>query len=796
MTVADGDTLALIMPVRAECCSDTGSACSSSVSLVPPAPINTYQPGVATSLLYSGAQFRGYQKSKGNAYDVEVVLQHVTVEDSYLCGYLKIKGLTEEYPTLTTFFAGEIISRKRPFLTRKWDADEDVDRKHWGKFQPFYKYAKSFNSDDFDYDALDNSDYVFMRWKEQFLVPDHTIKDISGASFAGFYYICFQKSTATIEGYYYHRSSEWYQSLNLNHVQEHSMPIYEFRICFPVSISATVSHTWERQRAPSCISVKNLCDVPAAHLGAIMEAQRFPLSVRLIGVMHKEKSKMYMTSVLWSDQSDVVVYRTFQEFKKLHKQMKKAFPTTSKLKKSERVIPKFKDRKMKRGGKRKGPTKSLVRLKFLQKYCDELLSCDMRVTQSADLIQFFHPKDQDLQPEFAKNSIMVMPSEDEIRGDAGQGGNVTQPFVTETYTCVAPYETKDTKNKPFKVALDEKVDVLIKDKAGWWLVENEDKQMAWFPAPYLEKLYDDDDEGDEDDIDGTTGRGMLYTAVKNYKATKDDEITVSIGAVVEVLQKSDNGWWLIRYNGKAGYIPTMYLQPYKYPHIHMTSHHQDRRSSYQLSVPSSTLEQSHQLSRSQGNLLQLPPVRSSSPRPLQPDSKQRSHSLNILSERPPAPPAQSTPATSASTTATPAKHSPPPTIKVEMEGGEENDSSLRAESVGSFESSSSSDFSFSDDLMSSSASLSLNLSHSANDEQLRLSRTPPPMVSNRLSPTSGLEGKMIPSVSDPSLYKGPTTPKVPPRPQAQEILTRCSTVTRKNAARGGASPTQTEILSR
>lgn len=46
--------------------------------------------------------------------------------------------------------------------------------------------------------------------QEHFLVPDHTIKDISGASFAGFYYICFQKTTATIEGYYYHRSSEWY----------------------------------------------------------------------------------------------------------------------------------------------------------------------------------------------------------------------------------------------------------------------------------------------------------------------------------------------------------------------------------------------------------------------------------------------------------------------------------------------------------------------------------------------------------------------------------------------------------
>ncbi len=53
------------------------------------------------------------------------------MEKAYLCGYLKISGLTEEFPTLTTFFDGEIISKKHPFLTRKWDADEDVDRKHW-----------------------------------------------------------------------------------------------------------------------------------------------------------------------------------------------------------------------------------------------------------------------------------------------------------------------------------------------------------------------------------------------------------------------------------------------------------------------------------------------------------------------------------------------------------------------------------------------------------------------------------------------------------------------------------------
>ena len=96
------------------------------------------------------------------------------------------------------------------------------------KFLAFYQYAKTFNSDTFDYEELNRTDYVFMRWKEHFLVPDHTIKvwthlrikwhrtktatlqDINGASFAGFYYICFQKSSSTVEGYYFHRNSEWW----------------------------------------------------------------------------------------------------------------------------------------------------------------------------------------------------------------------------------------------------------------------------------------------------------------------------------------------------------------------------------------------------------------------------------------------------------------------------------------------------------------------------------------------------------------------------------------------------------
>nr|XP_057905015.1 uncharacterized protein LOC131103094 isoform X2 [Doryrhamphus excisus] len=609
MTITDGDTLPLVMPVRTERCYTSDAAYTSPASLTPPAPINGQQPGVTTSLLYSGSQFRGYQKSKGNSYDVDVVLQHVTPEDSYLCGYLKIRGLTEEYPTLTTFFAGEIISRKRPFLTRKWDADEDVDRKHWGKFQPFYKFAKSFNSDDFDYEALEHSDYVFMRWKEQFLVPDHTIKDISGASFAGFYYICFQKSTATIEGYYYHRSSEWYQSLNLNHIQEHSMPIYEFRC-----------------------------------------------------------------------------------------------------------------------------------------------------------------------------------------------GSVTQPFATETYRCVAPFETKDTKNKPFKVALNEKVDVLMKDKAGWWLVENEDKSMAWFPAPYLARL---DDEPEDDSVDGLPERGMLYNVTKSYQAHNDDEMTVSLGAVVEVLQKSENGWWLIRYKAKAGYIPSMYLKPQGNSTARRTGHSQEPTSPTLLSPvspvsPNRLAVQSQQLSRSQENLLRPSPMpaRPTSPKPttrkgLQPESKNLSKSAEFLNRPQPAIPVRPI-IKKAAAPPPPPKYIPKPVIKVESDIDDDQHLSAEEDSDGEF--TSDSDFS-SDDLSSSSASTPIRLTMSTDDYRMPHSRTPPPPSRHSLSPDSGLEGRLTPSVSDSNIFKSANAaPKMPPRPKTKEILTRCTTVTRKNAKRA-ASPAPSPIQS-
>jgi hypothetical protein len=63
-----------------------------------------------------------------------------------------------------------------------------------------------------------------MRWKEYFLVPDHRVRTISGASFEGFYYICFNQVEGTVTGIYFHAKSEKYvlRSSDLANYYEHA----------------------------------------------------------------------------------------------------------------------------------------------------------------------------------------------------------------------------------------------------------------------------------------------------------------------------------------------------------------------------------------------------------------------------------------------------------------------------------------------------------------------------------------------------------------------------------------------
>ena len=186
-------------------------------------------PTQTSSFLRNGSKFRGTQQSDKQQYKVEVEIKYVDMKESFLCGYLRIEGisplplnpqtltnlnpgLTEDHPTLTTYFEGEIIGTKYTFQTRhaSWGATDKTDMQHWARFPAWRPLAKQAKKPDFHYKNNIERENIFMRWKESFLVPDHRVREIMGASFEGFYYICFNQVLGSVSGIYFHAKSEKY----------------------------------------------------------------------------------------------------------------------------------------------------------------------------------------------------------------------------------------------------------------------------------------------------------------------------------------------------------------------------------------------------------------------------------------------------------------------------------------------------------------------------------------------------------------------------------------------------------
>jgi Vacuolar import and degradation protein len=222
-------------------------------------------PRLLNKYLRPNAQYTGEQQSGKSRYTIKVNFKTVDLINSVVTGFLQISGLTEHHPEITTCFKGEIINN--PLNKFNWEApnkrsQNDVriksysfvtENKLWGSFlkNDLEHWKKLTNSSHLNENQLKqrlasiqngvaDNQFVYMRWKEEFLLPDSRVKQINGASFEGFYYIVLNMggfetpsltpssyssaiNPGTIGGLYYHKSSEKFQSLNLRYVEVHGI---------------------------------------------------------------------------------------------------------------------------------------------------------------------------------------------------------------------------------------------------------------------------------------------------------------------------------------------------------------------------------------------------------------------------------------------------------------------------------------------------------------------------------------------------------------------------------------------
>ncbi|CDH13754.1 related to Vacuolar import and degradation protein 24 [Zygosaccharomyces bailii ISA1307] len=154
-------------------------------------------------------------------------------------GFLTIRGLTNQHPEITTFFDAFAVNHSEfGFLSSSWArdspmgscrADDQTDLEHWLNFPAFKQLFLSGCSQSqeepptlndiidgtYEFSNYLEQRFVFMRWKEKYLVPEELADGVEGASYDGFYYIVHDQVTGNIQGFYYHQDAEKFQQLEL-----------------------------------------------------------------------------------------------------------------------------------------------------------------------------------------------------------------------------------------------------------------------------------------------------------------------------------------------------------------------------------------------------------------------------------------------------------------------------------------------------------------------------------------------------------------------------------------------------
>ncbi|XP_036165012.1 NADPH oxidase organizer 1 isoform X3 [Myotis myotis] len=250
-----------------------------------------------------------------------------------------------------------------------------------------------------------------------------------------------------------------------------------------------------------------------------MVGPRHPVSVRAAALVQIEKLQMFAFCVSWSDDSNTLVRRSWDEFKRLHKILKETFPVEAGLlRRSDRVLPKLPDAStslLARGG-RKG--RGLARLQLLEAYSRALLEAE-QVSRGPVLTAFFEPQLQDLEPSLPLGSLVILPVLEEPP-PRPVGSLAIGSLEALRLHCLQPFSTQDTRGQPFHAQAQEALDVLLRHPSG-----------------------------------------SQFCASQAYEGCRPDELSVPAGARVHVLEMSDRGWWLCRFGGRTGLLPSVLLQP-------------------------------------------------------------------------------------------------------------------------------------------------------------------------------------------------------------------------------------------
>ncbi|KAI9138561.1 hypothetical protein BKA69DRAFT_1040851 [Paraphysoderma sedebokerense] len=101
---------------------------------------------------------------------------------------------------------------------------------------------------------------------------------------------------------------------------------------------------------------------------------------------------------------------------------------------------------------------------------------------------------------------------------------------------------------------------MSKEDGEWWygMVDQKNDKWGWFPKTYVE--IESNSAGDHGAAGQTLETSVKAVALYDYTAAQEDEIGLTEGEQVVVVDGSDGDWWKIQKDGREGYVPATYVE--------------------------------------------------------------------------------------------------------------------------------------------------------------------------------------------------------------------------------------------
>ncbi|CAF2167987.1 unnamed protein product [Rotaria magnacalcarata] len=216
----------------------------------------------------------------------------------------------------------------------------------------------------------------------------------------------------------------------------------------------------------------------------------------------------------------------------------------------------------------------------LDEYCQKLFSLPERITRSRPILEFFRPSKTD-----EEKPIQLNVDESKlIRKSSIDISNLTKSV---TFRCIQDFNADDKNEMSLKQ--NDIVEVLDNTDNGWWLV-NKGNQKGYVPATFLETtelnpatkyIINKTCEADPDesrltrsssiDISNLT-KLVTFRCIQDFNADDKNEMSLKQNDIVEVLDNTDNGWWLVNKGNQKGYVPATFLVPTE---LHQDNHQEE-----------------------------------------------------------------------------------------------------------------------------------------------------------------------------------------------------------------------------